>query len=228
MKLRYLRTALGVLGIAGIVVFFLFPKEKKYECLDKEQNFYLSGDSASGTAFAELSNAGFICYLFKENGMCGAGFSFARGKNRNFKNWNLMDSLILYLQSSEYLKELIVQVLTIDPDHTNLESRSTMKPAIKELKLTPGKNRYSIYMEHLYTPDYWFEQQNVKSKGNMKRFSTVAGLELFSGWANKAGMPLELKIESICLEGHSNVPFVILICYLGILITIAISVRIRA
>jgi hypothetical protein len=225
MKLRFLRGILGTLGIAGIIAFLFFPKEKHYECLEKDQEFYLYGDQASGVASAELQPVGFKCELLRENGLCGIGFSFTQGSDEDFKNWNLMDSLILYLESSANFRELIVQVLTYDPDHTDLEKRGTMKPVMKELKLSPGKKRYSIYMEHLYTPDYWFEQQNARDRGNMKRFSAIAGLEMFSGWANKAGEPLSLKIENICLNGQSNVPFVVLVCFLGILIIVAIGAR---
>jgi hypothetical protein len=225
MKLRYLRAALGILGIIGIFAYLLFPKEKHYECLEKNQDFYLYGDSASGVALAELQSVGFKCELLNESGLCGIGFSFARGEDENFKNWNLMDSLTLFLEASANFKELIVQVLTFDPDHSDLEKRGTMKPVMKELKLTPGKKRYSIYMDNLYTPDYWFEQQKARNNGNMKRFSAVTGLEMFSGWANKAGEPLELKIENICIEGQSNVSFVVLVCFLGILIIIATGAR---
>jgi hypothetical protein len=225
MKLRFLRTALGVLGIIGIAAYLFFPKEKHYECLEKKQDFYLYGDPSSGVASAEFQAAGFKCELLRENGLCGVGFSFSKGEDENFQNWNLMDSLILFLETSANFKELIVQVLTFDPDYTDLEKRGTMKPVMKELKLRPGKNRYSIYMEHLYTPDYWFEQQKAKDRGNMKRFSAITGLELFSGWANKAGEPLELKIEDICIEGQSNLSFVILVCFIGILIIIAIGAR---
>jgi hypothetical protein len=225
MKLRYLRVVLGILGIAGIIAFCFFPKEKHYECLEKNQDFYLYGYPASEVALAELQSSGFKCELLKESGLCGMGFSFIQGEGENFRNWNLMDSLILYLETSANFKELIVQVLTYDPDYTDLEKRGTMKPVMKELKLAPGKNRYSIYMDHLYTPDYWFEQQNARDRGNMKRFSAITGMEMFSGWANKASEPLSLKVENICLKGQSNVSFVILVCFLGILIIVAIGAR---
>jgi hypothetical protein len=135
-----------------------------------------------------------------------------------------MDYLILDLQSSADFKELIVSVQTYEPGHTKSDDRSSMKPVIKELKLI-GKNRYSIAMEHFYTPDYWFEQQGAKNTHNPKRFSAVTGLELFTGWKNPTNTELELKIKSVCTEGHSNTPFVILVAYIGILIMAAISIR---
>jgi hypothetical protein len=227
MKIRYLRATLGILGIAGIIAYCIFPKEKYYECLEKDQEYYLYGDTASGAAFAELGSAGFKCELLRENGLCGMGFSFIKGEYENFRNWNLMDSLFIHLQSSANFEELIVQVLTYDLDHTDSKKRSTMKPLVKELKLTPEKKRYSIHMGSFYTPDYWFEQQHAKDNGNMKKFSSVTGLEMFSGWANKAGEPLELKVENICIEGQSNVSFVVLVCFVGILIIIAVAARER-
>jgi len=114
-----------------------------------------------------------------------------------------------------------VQILTYDPDN-RME-----KPALKELHLNPGTTRYSIPIEHFYTPDYWFEQQKAKNTHNARRFSSVTGLELFSGWKNPIDTPLELKTESICAEGFSNASFAVLVVYLAILIGIAISVRIR-
>ena len=218
MKGRYLRTALFILGIAGIVAFLLFPNKKHYECLEKKLEFYQYG------ATSNIAPAGFKCELLKENENCGIGFSFSQGK-MDFKNWSLMDSLVLELQSSADLEELIVQILTFDPDYTDINERNTMKPLIKELKLSPEKRRYSIYLEHFYTPDYWFEQQNLKDKRNAKRFYAIAGLEIFTGWQNKKEVPLELKIENICTEGYSNIPFVILVCYIAALIVIAISAR---
>ncbi|MDR2581647.1 MAG: hypothetical protein LBC85_11745 [Fibromonadaceae bacterium] len=224
MKSKYLRTVLSILGIAGIVAFLLIPNKKIYECLEKDLSFHQYGDSASGIAFAELSPAGFKCELLKENGNCGVGFSFGQSK-MDFRNWSLMDSLVLELQGSENLKEVIVQILAFAPEHTDINERHTMKPLLKELKLTPEKKRYSIHMQHFYTPDYWFEQQKVKNRHNPKRFYAIMGLEIFTGWQNKTETPLELKIESICTKGHSNLLFVILICYLATLIIIAISVR---
>jgi hypothetical protein len=137
-----------------------------------------------------------------------------------------MDILSIDMQSSADFEELIVQILTIDP-HTKPDDRSTMKPLIKELKLEPNKKRYSIAMEHFYTPDYWFEQQKARNTHNAKRFSAVTGIEMFSGWKNQTDKQLELKIESICLEGADNTRFVILVIYIGILIATAISVRIK-
>ncbi|MDR1812509.1 MAG: hypothetical protein LBQ87_06765 [Candidatus Fibromonas sp.] len=222
MKNRYLRTALLFLGIAGIVAYSLFPKEKNVECLEKDSmDFYPYGDSANGAAFMEMEPFAFKCILSNENGNCGIGFSFA-------ENWNLMDSLVLEIQSSPDFKELVVQILTFDPDYTERSDRSTMKPFIKELKLSPGNKRYSISMEHFYVPDYWFVQQSAKNRHNAKRFYAITGMDIFSAWKNPANTELELKINSVCAVGGSNTPFVILIIYIGILIAIAISVRVRA
>jgi len=207
MKKRYLRVILLFLGIAGIVAYSLYPKEKNVECFEAKSRSY--GD-------AQIENVSFKCILPDESANCGIAFSFDDNKN-----WNLMDFLVLDLQSSENFKELIVQVLTYDPDNR------MNKPALKEIHLNPGTNRYSIAIDHFYTPDYWFEQQNARNTHNAKRFSTVIGLEIYSGWKNPSGTPLELKVESICAEGLSNISFVLLVIYLAILIVIAISVRIH-
>jgi hypothetical protein len=217
----HLRMILLFLGIAGIVAYLLFPSERKVECIEKELNFYPYIDSASGVKNAEIKPPTFKCSLSNEGGHCGIGFSF-----NETDNWNLMDFLVIDMQSSADLEELIVQILTIDP-RTKETDRSTMKPLIKELKLKQNKKRYSISMEHFYTPDYWFEQQKAKNTHNSKRFSSVAGMEIYSGWKNKTDKPLELKIEGICLEGVSNTRFVILVIYIGILIATAISVRVK-
>ena len=209
------------LGIAGIVAYLLFPSKKKVECIEKKLNFYPYVDPTSGVDNVEIVPPGFKCILSKEGGHCGMGFSF-----NETENWNLMDFIAIDMQSSPDFEELIVQILTIDP-HTKETDRSTMKPLIKELKLEQNKKRYSIPMEHFYTPDYWFEQQKVRETYNSKRFSAVAGMEIYSGWKNKIDKPLDLKIEGICLEGVSNTRFVILVIYIGILIATAISVRVK-
>lgn len=207
MKMRYLRVVLLFLGIAGIVAYSVYPDIKNVECFSAEPYSY--GE-------AQVDDNSFKCILPEESTNCGMTFSFSDNRN-----WNMMDSLILNLQSSENFKELVVQILTYDPDNR------MKKPAIKELYLNPNTNRYSIEMEHFYTPDYWFEQHNASNTHNAKRFSHITGLEMYSGWKNPAGMPLELKVESICAEGLSNTPFAILVVYLAILIAIAISVRVR-
>jgi len=222
MRKSYLRTVLLFLGIAGIVVFLLFPSERKVQCLEKELKFYPYVDSSSGVKNVEMKPPAFKCVLSKESGHCGMGFSF-----NETENWNLVDFLVVDMQSSADFEELILQILTID-FITNEKDRSTMKPLIKELKLDKNKKRYSIPMEHFYTPDYWFEQQKVRDNHKSKRFSSVAGIEVFSGWKNKTDKPLELEIKGICLEGVNNTRFVILVIYIVILITIAISVRTRA
>jgi len=228
MKKRYLKAVLLLLGMIGVIAYSLFPAKKEVECLEKESvNFYPYGSSADGVAFLEAEDFAFKCRLSNESGNCGMGISFNE-MGSNYKNWNLMDSLVLNLQSSGDFKELIVQILTYDPDYTEPNNRNTMKPAIKELYLSPGAKRYSIAMEHFYTPDYWFEQQKAKNTHNAKRFSGVAGLEMFSGWKNQEGSPLELKAESICVEGFSNMLFVILVIYLSILVAIAISARTKS
>jgi hypothetical protein len=218
MKNRYLKAVLLFFGIIGIVAYSLFPSEKNVECVEKNLDFYPYGDSANGVVFVEIKPFAFKCSLLSENGNCGIGFSLS-------KNWNLMDSLVFEFQSSPALRELVVQILTYDPDYTKPNIRSTMKPIIKELELNPNKKRYSIPMEHFYTPDYWFEQQNAKNRQNTKRFFAITGMNIFSGWKNPANTELELKIESICVEGTSNTLFVILVIYIGILITIAIGIR---
>jgi len=226
MKKRYLRAILSILGVAGVIVFLFFPNEKEYACFEKNMDFYPYGNAEIITnSNTEVLNA-FKCVLKNENENCGIGFSFGQNK-MDFENWNLMDSIIFELQSSDNFSELVVQALAFDANHTNMEYRNTLKPLMKEIRLQPGKNRYSIYKEHLYTPDYWFEQENIRNNHNAKRFSAITGIEFFSGWKNKTETSIELKIENICTEKHSNVPFVVLVFYLGILITIAISVRIK-
>jgi len=221
MKKHYLRTILLLLGVAGIVAYSLFPNEKKMECIEKDSvNFYPYGEFANGVAFIEIEPFVFKCGLSNENGNCGIGFFFDG-------NWNLMDSLVLEIQSSPDFKELVVQILTFDPDYTERSDRSTMKPYIKELELSPGKKRYSIAMEHFYVPDYWFIQQSARNSHNAKKFFAVTGMDIFSAWKNPANAELELKISSVCAIGVSNTPFVILIIYIGILIAIAISVRVN-
>ncbi|MDR2999651.1 MAG: hypothetical protein LBU89_00175 [Fibromonadaceae bacterium] len=216
MKKRYLRTVLLLLGIAGIVFYAFFPSEKKVRCVEENfVNFHPYNYSANGDALVEIEPFAFKCRLSDESGNCGIKFSFAENGH---KNWNLMDSLVLNLQT-DGLEELIVQIQTLtDYDIT--------KPHLKELHLTSAK-RYSIAMEHFYTPDYWYEQHSVKNYHNIKKFSAVTGVEIFSGWKNPKDKPLELKIESFCLEGANNTPFVALVIYLAILIITAISVRIR-
>ncbi|MDR2554126.1 MAG: hypothetical protein LBC64_01750 [Fibromonadaceae bacterium] len=220
MKSRYLRAILLILGIAGIVAFELYPTEKHEECFDKDSmDFYPYGNHGSGAAYVEVKPLAFKCKLSKEDGHCGIGFSFDEKKN-----WNLMDYLVLDLHSSADLKELIVSVQTFDPSHTKDGDRSSLKPVMKELKLT-GKKRYELSMNQFYTPDYWFEQQGARYINNPKRFSLVNGLELFAGWKNPANTEFELKIESVCVEGYGNMPFIILVAYIGILIMAAISIR---
>jgi len=213
MKSKYLRTVLLILGIAGVVVFLFYPAEKTGECFDKDFiTNYAYGDS-------HLEPFAFKCSLLDENGHCGIGLTF-----KESKNWNLMDNLVLDLQSSANFRELIVSVQTHDPSHTKEDDRSSMKPIIKEVKLS-GKKRYSLALNQFYTPDYWFEQQGARYINNPKRFSTVVGLELFTGWKNPANTALELKIESVCVEGSNSAPFIILVFYILILIMAAISIR---
>jgi len=207
MKMQYLRAVLLILGIAGIVAYSLYPNEKNTECFEPKPYPYED---------AQIDGLAFKCILPAENANCGMAFSFDDNKN-----WNLMDSFVLNLQSSDNFKELIVQILTYDPDNR------IKKPALKELHLKPGSNRYSIPIEYFYTPDYWFEQQKARNTHNARRFSSVMGLELYSGWKNPIDTPLELKVESLCVEGFGNASFAILVVYLAILIGIAISVRIR-
>jgi len=219
-----MRALLLFLGIAGVVAYFFYPNEQKLECIEKDaENLYSYIGSGKDIASLKIEHFAFECILLKESGNCGFGISLS--KPPDFENWNLMDSIVFDLQSSEHFKELIVQILTFDAGQTDLDDHSTKKPLIKEVELSPNKTRYSIPMQHFYTPDYWFEQQKARNTTNPKKFSAVIDMELYSGWKNEINKPLNLKIESICLKGANNAPFVILVIYLAILIAIAISVR---
>jgi len=220
MSGKYLRTILLFLGIAGVVVFMFYPSEKTVECFEKNaMNFYAYGNSAVGMANVEIEPFAFKCSLLNESGHCGIGIVF----NEN-RNWNLMDYLVLDLQSSANFKELIVSIQTHDPSHSKESDRNSMKPIMKEVKLD-GRKRYSLPMNEFYTPDYWFEQQGARYINNPKRFSKVTGLEFFTGWKNPANTDLELKIEGMCVESHGSAPFIILVVYILILIIAAMSIR---
>jgi hypothetical protein len=226
MKNRYLRAVLLFLGLAGVAAYFFYPNEQKQECINTE-NIYPYMNSENEVVFIETDSLSFKCILAKESGNCGFGIHLSKSDN-DFKNWNLMDSLILNMQSSKDFKEVIAQILTYESGHTSLDDRSTMKPFIKEIELSPNKTRYSMPMQHFYAPDYWFEQQKARNTGNHKKFSAVIDIEIYSGWKNDTFKPLELKIENICLKGANNAPFVILVLYIAILIAIAISVRTKS
>ncbi|GHV15712.1 hypothetical protein AGMMS49938_14700 [Fibrobacterales bacterium] len=221
---KHLRLVIAILAIAGIAVYVFLPNEKNTNCVsaDKGVLIYPSGDSLSGVGFVNISPSSFNCSLLNESGICGLGFRFENGS----RNWGRMDSLILNLKSSPELKEILVKILTNDPNLTKDGDQNSIRPLIKELSANPNQTRYSIPLTYFYVPDYWFSEHNIE-KNNVKSLFSVKGIEILSGWKNPANSPLELQIESLCAEGISNTPFVILVIYICLLIGIAIGVRVR-
>jgi len=231
---RYLslRSLFAILGLLGIVVYILLPERIRSESLVpasvKGAKFYMYDDSADGGGSrAYLSHSDtlvlFDFALGKNPGKspyCGFGWDFSLKK----RNWSFMDSLILEIRASG-MQQVIVKVMTFDPDYTREGENNTLRPLIKEIAVNGEWRRIAIPVEELYVPEYWYKDNGISTRYDSKHLEGVVRVEIAPGWEEARGKPLGLQIRSFQASGASNLYFGLLVGWLLLLLIAAIGVR---
>lgn len=232
-KFLSLRAILVLLGILGIVVYALVPNRERFENLVPAPvgaaEFYVYDDSADGggsRAYLATSDT-LILFDFalgnqqKPSPYCGFGWDFA---TKGRRNWSFMDSVVLEVRATG-MDQVILKVLTYDPDHSEEGKNNTLRPLIKEVPVGPGWQRVAIPVEDLYVPDYWYQDNNISTRYDTKHLESVVRVEFAPGWEAPRGKPLGLQVRQMQVRGSSNLYFGILVAWVLVLIIAAMGVR---
>jgi hypothetical protein len=206
LKLRPLLLLLGALGVA---VYALLPERTVREDL----------------LFAHA----FSCAASDD--YCAFRHDFRHeGQNRwsDLQNWSRMDSLVLEISAEPPLHSLVFKILVYDADHTQDGIDSTLRPLLKEFPVSRETRRVSIPLSAFYVPPYWETQHPVdkNERHNLSKRYAVAMWEILPGWDTPPG-PRSWETRAVWLKGASNAPFVALVVYLCVLISISVGTRIH-
>jgi len=139
-------------------------------------------------------------------------------------NWLFMDSLILELYN-QGTPELMLKILTWDPDVSQKGDPSTYRVLTKEFALSPGLQRIAIPAEHLYVPDWWYDQKGVSKDLDSKHLESVSHLEISTTDKSPRHSDIRLSISHIRVEGPKRTHFVLLLAFLFILALAAIGFK---
>ncbi len=229
-KLFGLRALLALLGLAGIVAYVFAPSRERHDILVPgklvHSEYYVYNDSAAGgTSRALLAHYDSLLifdYSLGANKGAYCGFGWEFGKKR--RNWSFMDSLILDIRAIG-TDQVIVKIISHDPDVTVAGKDNTLRPVIKEVAVSKDWQRIAIPVEDLYVPDYWYNDNGVSKNYDSKHLESVVRVEFTPGWESARGKPLSLQVRGLEVHGASNLYFGILVFWLLLLIIVAMGVR---
>lgn len=232
-KFYSLRALLALLGLIGIVIYALLPARERFENLLPTPKalgeFYVYDDSSSGGSSRAYLSPSDTLVLFdfalgadtSKPAYCAFGWDFAKKGRRN---WSFMDSVVLEVRATG-MDQVILKVMTHDPDYSREGENATLRPLIKEVPVSGQWQRIAVAVEDLYVPDYWYQDNGVKTRNDSKHLESVVRFEFSPGWEVSRGKPLGLQVRQIQVRGASNLYFGLLVGWLLLLIVAALGVR---
>lgn len=227
-----LRSLLVLLGLLGIVAYVLAPRRESVNTLLPSHDdipFYVYDDSSTGgKSRAYLSHSDtLVLFDFslgndpKRSAFCAFGWDI---ESKGRRNWSFMDSLVLDVRATG-TDQIIVKILTHDPDHTRKGESQTLRPLLKEVAVSAEWKRVAIAVEDLYTPDYWYDDNQIKGRNDTKHLESVVRVEVAPGWNAPRGKPLGVQLRLVEARGSSNLYFGLLVGWILLLIIAAMGVR---
>jgi len=231
------KTYIILVAIAAItlLVYALLPKvifEEVVFPMDKSISVMGYDDSTDGgESVAHLNvsdeSVAFDCKLGADtvkSAWCGLLWNMDPQENKSYRNWTFVDSLIFDVEA-EGTNEVLLKLWTYDPDVTDIKKARTFRLLMKEMPLQKGRQRVSIPMEHLYTPDFWYETSGANRELTGRHQETVARLEIAPGWNQSRGKKFSVKFYSVKAIGISNISFGIVLFIFLILAIVAVGRR---
>lgn len=153
---------------------------------------------------------------------CGILWNFDPENKKNFRNWTFVDTIVLNMEVSG-TKELLVKVWTFDPDVSSLDNYGSYRLHLKEVPVRNGVNKISLPMEQLYTPDFWYNDNNVKKSYKRRHLESVARVEIAPGWNQARGRRFTIAVHEMSAKGVSNLAFGMVLILFVILTIVAIG-----
>lgn len=233
MKKTYI--ILVVVAAVTLLVYSLLPKKIFEEVvfpMDDSISVLGYDDSTDGgESVAHLvssdSAISFDCKLGTDttkSAWCGLLWNMDPAGNKLYRNWTFVDSLIFDVDA-EGTNEVLLKLWTYDPDVTDVTKARTFRLLMKEMPLRKGRQRVSIPMDHLYTPDFWYETSGANRELTSRHQETVARLEIAPGWNQARGKKFTVKFYSAKAIGVSNIAFGIVLFIFLILTIVAVGRR---
>lgn len=228
---RYL--IIAVLAILAIFVYSRIPPSRKSIAiwpandLSHLKSFANTGDVSSALTFGAIKDQLNIAILLNASDptQAWASLQFDLKKiHGGVMNWLFMDSLIIELSTYD-TPELMLKVLTWDPDVSQSEDPSTYRILIKELPLSKGLQHIAIPAEHLYVPDWWYTQRGVSKDLDSKHLEGVTHFEISTTEKTPLAKQVRIDIQQIRVEGPKRTNFVILLAFLFVLALAAIGLK---
>lgn len=233
MKKTY--AILGFIAIVTLVVYMLLPnfffEETVFPICEGTSVLGYDDSTDGGDSKANLhisdSSIAFDCTLGTDTtkaAWCGLLWNLDSKDKRIYKNWTFVDSLIFDVEAKG-TSEVLLKLWTYDPDVTDVTKSRTFRLLMKEMPLRKGRQRLAIPMDHLYTPDFWYETSGANREQTRRHQETVARLEIAPGWNQARGKNFSVKFFSIKAIGTSNLTFGIVLVIFLILTIVAVGRR---
>lgn len=142
-------------------------------------------------------------------------------QNNEYLNWMRFDSLHLEIRSKG-AKEILLKILTHDPDFTTPTVADSWRVLTKEVMVDSTWTKLSIPIEYFYVPEWWYIKHRVPKDFSQKHFSAVHAFELGPNHTLVENKGF-LQVRSAHLSGSSNRPFAVLFFYLFIVLIVALG-----
>lgn len=224
-------------SIAALVlaVYALLPKTYFEEVL-----FPLS-ENVSVTPYDDIADGGdskvefsanqesvnFQCKLGADttkSAWCGLIWNMKPQDQLVYRNWTFVDTLVFDVEA-QGTREVLLKLWAYDPDVTDEKKPRTFRLLMKEMPLRQGRQRVAIPIDHLYTPEFWFETANADLSLTRRHLESIARLEIAPGWNQARGAEFSVKFYGVVARGVSNVAFGVVLVIFLILTIIAVGFR---
>lgn len=233
--MRKTYTILGLIAAVVLAVYYFMPKyyfEEPVFPLPTGATVIAYDDIADGGESAVEFKMGedalhFSCQLGADTSKaawCGLLWNLDSASTHLYKNWTFVDTLVFDVEVHG-TREVLVKLWTFDPDVTDIKKPRTFRLLMKELPLREGRQRVAIPVEHLYTPEFWYENAKASPELTQRHMEAAARLEIAPGWNQSRGSKFSVTFYSVTARGMSNIAFGIVLGIFLVLTIVAVGRR---
>lgn len=198
-----------VLGIAGTVVFLTIPPSTQTIVLPTTaqdatqiESFSDASHGGGSSLHMQIRDSGITLQVVLDSNKSKDAWAGV-GWNVQKRNWSFADTLYFDVRT-QGTQKLLIKVLTMDPDHSVKGEKETYRQLEKDFVASSKWTRVAIPAEHLYIPDWWYDQRKVPREHDNKHLEDVRRLDLLFPPESPRGVPLELEIRSVTLFGGTS------------------------
>jgi|GEM_PF-3330742 len=198
-----------VLGIAGTVVFLTTPPSTQTIILPSSasgasqiESFSDASNGGGSSLHMQISDSGILLNAVLDSNKTKDAWAGV-GWNIRERNWSFVDTLYFDVRVKG-VQKILIKALTKDPDHSVEGEKETYRQLEKEFAASREWTRIAVPAEHLYIPDWWYDQRKVPRQHDNKHLEDVRRLDLLFPPESPRGVPLELEIRSVTLFGGTS------------------------